>query len=516
MQWLKRIRVALALAFFLSVSLLFLDPGNLIPAELNSFLVSLQVVPSFMRTVVFFGAASAGVIFVLLATVTVGRVYCSTLCPLGTLQDFVSHLSKRINRRRRFQYRKPTYHIHYALFAAIVTLAIGGNVFLLTVLEPFSNFGRMLSNLVHPIVIAANNVLVYILERFGIFSLYHIPSLHFSIPAVLFPIFFLGLIGYLSYNHGRLFCNLLCPAGALLSLVSRISVFKIVIDRNNCKECGLCERVCKAQCIKSKSLEIDFAACVGCFNCLSACPTTGMHFRSRWSVTSRGGVVINEERRDFLQSSMTPLAGLLLPFGLNDSVAVNQQGFEENRKHPLSPPGSGGVDRFSNLCTACHRCVSSCPAQVLYPSFLDYGVFGIFQPKMNYDAGYCNYDCVICSQVCPSGAILPLDSATKKEVQIGKVNFVKDDCIVVTKKTDCGACSEHCPTKAVKMVPYERLRLPEVDDELCVGCGACEHACPTKPRKAIFVRANAVHQKAKKPRATKIEKGFDGSQEFPF
>lgn len=135
---------------------------------------------------------------------------------------------------------------------------------------------------------------------------------------------------------------------------------------------------------------------------------------------------------------------------------------------------------------------------------------------MNYSASYCNYDCVICSQVCPTGAILPLDSVSKKEVQIGKANFVKDDCIVVTKKTDCGACSEHCPTKAVHMVPYDHLRLPEVNDEICVGCGACEHACPTKPRKAIYVNANAVHLKAKKPQIQKIENTLKSNQDFPF
>jgi len=175
------------------------------------------------------------------------------------------------------------------------------------------------------------------------------------------------------------------------------------------------------------------------------------------------------------------------------------------------------VEHFSSHCTACHVCVSACPTQVLSPSFLEYGIAGIFQPKMNYTASYCNFDCVLCGQVCPTGAILPLDSALKKQVQIGKVRFVKDDCIVVTKKKDCGACSEHCPTKAVKMVPYEqKLVVPEVNDEICVGCGACEHACPVQPRKAIYVKSNPVHGTAKKPKVEKMEQSFDSKQDFPF
>ena len=191
--------------------------------------------------------------------------------------------------------------------------------------------------------------------------------------------------------------------------------------------------------------------------------------------------------------------------------------FNESHRHPISPPGSISVEHFSSRCTACHLCVSSCPTQVLFPSLLDYGIAGIFQPKMNYAASYCNFDCVICGQVCPTGAILPLDINIKKLIQIGKAQFVKDDCIVVTKKKDCGACSEHCPTKAVKMVPYEqRLVIPEVNNEICVGCGACEHACPVQPRKAIYVNSNLVHLTAKKPKIEKIESVFDNKQDFPF
>jgi ferredoxin len=136
---------------------------------------------------------------------------------------------------------------------------------------------------------------------------------------------------------------------------------------------------------------------------------------------------------------------------------------------------------------------------------------------MNYAASYCNFDCVLCGHVCPTGAILPLDVNMKKQVQIGKAHFVKEDCIVVTKKKDCGACSEHCPTKAVKMVPYDqRLVVPEVNDEICVGCGACEHACPVQPRKAIYVNSSVVHGTAKKPKSEKMVPSFDSKQDFPF
>lgn len=202
---------------------------------------------------------------------------------------------------------------------------------------------------------------------------------------------------------------------------------------------------------------------------------------------------------------------------ITDSTTTSKSGFDESRKYPITPPGSGNVGHFTAHCTACHLCVTACPSRVLYPAFLDYGAAGIFQPRMSYASGYCAYDCTICGQVCPTGAILPLMKDEKRLTQIGKANFFKDDCIVVSKKQDCAACSEHCPTKAVHTVKYEgKLLLPEVNNEFCIGCGACEHACPTTPRKAIYVTTNHVHQVAKKPIEIIPEKGFDSSQEFPF
>ena len=104
----------------------------------------------------------------------------------------------------------------------------------------------------------------------------------------------------------------------------------------------------------------------------------------------------------------------------------------------------------------------------------------------------------------------------RKLVQMGKAKFVKENCIVYTRNTACGACSEHCPTKAVAMVPYkDKLTIPEVTDKICIGCGACEYACPTDP-KSIYVDGNPIHLVAEKPKEVKIEENIDYKEEFPF
>ena len=90
--------------------------------------------------------------------------------------------------------------------------------------------------------------------------------------------------------------------------------------------------------------------------------------------------------------------------------------------------------------------------------------------------------------------------------------------MVEVKRKACGACAEHCPTKAISMKPYgdpsERLRIPEVDEEACIGCGACEHPCPVLPRKAIWVEARSPHGRAKKIEQPPLESPKEG--DFPF
>jgi len=109
----------------------------------------------------------------------------------------------------------------------------------------------------------------------------------------------------------------------------------------------------------------------------------------------------------------------------------------------------------------------------------------------------------------------------KKLTQIGVSKFIKENCVVYTDNTTCGACSEHCPTKAVQMVPYENplnkpLVIPELNTDICIGCGGCEHACPTKPYKAIYVDGNREHKQAKKPQVEQVDQHVDFGGDFPF
>jgi ferredoxin len=516
LRHLRTIRVVTSLLLFLPALFIFTDLTGVVPPAAVTVLTSLQFVPGIVKLFSGLALSAAGLALVVLLTLLFGRVYCSTICPLGTLQDLFSRLNRKRNSRRRFLFRRQNYLLHYGLLGLTSALALGGSLFLLNLIEPFSSFGRTVVTLLRPVALLLNNGTASLLGAAHVYMFFtvplHIPSsVAFALTSV-----FAGVLFTMSYMRGRLFCNTLCPAGALLGLMSRVSLFRIVIDKAACKDCGLCEKVCKTGCIDSENMRVDFSACVGCFNCFDACPTVGLRYRlSRAGAQESSLRPVNRRRRTLLRGTA---GAVLMVFPGKDTLrAILPVPTGKSRsKLPISPPGSGGTGRFTSRCTACHLCVNACPTQVLSPAFLEYGPGGILQPRMDYTLSTCNYDCVVCGQVCPSGAILPLEAEAKKLVQIGKARFVKDDCIVITKKTECGACSEHCPTKAVHMVKSEGLFLPELNEDLCIGCGSCEHPCPSTPNKAIYVESNPVHLTAKKPESKKAEPQVKPGTDFPF
>ena len=138
---------------------------------------------------------------------------------------------------------------------------------------------------------------------------------------------------------------------------------------------------------------------------------------------------------------------------------------------PLTPPGSISLERFKDKCTGCQICVVRCPSQVLRPTGLEYGLDYMLKPRLAYISSYCNYECTVCSDVCPTGAIKPLTIEEKTTTQVGIATFFKGRCVVNTEEKDCGACAEHCPTQAVHMVPYKgTLTIPQINPDLCCFC----------------------------------------------
>lgn len=579
---LKILRVLLALLFFIATGFLFLDFREVLNTKVFQWVTLVQFLPSVLDFFTTFGLLSAGFLLVLLLTSLFGRVYCSAICPLGILQDFISRIRRMTKKKvHRYRYGKPHHSWRYGFLAAPVLILLGGRSLAgINLLDPYSIFGRIFSDLALPAVLWTNNRLGGILETANLYFLYRVDILPSGLAAYLVAALMLGIIFWFSFTRGRLYCNTVCPVGTLLGLLSRISVFRIMMLESRCTKCAKCAFACKASCIDVKNLEVDFSRCVACFNCLDVCPEDAILYLSAGSRESirvrpvegtpdpmpqavKDAVVpvgpSSRGRRDALTRLLVAVLSLVgmtsraiagtrfmaqvagarqedrqgkgtFPEGGSAKDTLGQSSTRtvaakvENKipteieplKHfPVSPPGSLGIRHLTTRCTACHLCVSVCPTRVLRPSLNEYGLDGMLQVHMDYSTNYCNYECVRCSEVCPTGAILPVDQEQKKTLQLGQVHLILENCVVYAENTACGSCSEHCPTQAVTMVPFRGgLTLPEIKPAICVGCGACEYACPVRPHKAIYVDGHEIHQVAEKPEVEEIES--TEIEDFPF
>jgi len=514
---LRSFRILFSALVFICFFIVFVDFKNLIPAKYVNILLSLQFIPSALKFFNLRTLLSAGFVAVLILTVLTGRTYCSFLCPLGIGQDLFSRIGGRIKKKfRRYGFRKPFTVIRYSLLAITLIVTILWGVYMLTLLDPYSIFGRFMTYFAKPAVIVINNFIGGILHKFDIYTLDHITVKGYELLTYSVPAVFLFLVGILSLTRGRLYCNMICPVGTLLGLLSKVSILRIIFDEGKCTRCGRCSIGCKSSCIDFLNYRVDVTRCVDCFNCIKICPDKALSYG--FVRLKKKTHETDPDKRKFVAGSLMLLLGLPQILKGQDKKAPipkRESTVKENKTYPVCPPGGVSITDFNKECTACSLCIAICPNGVLQPALLQYGVAGVMQPVMDYHKSFCTYNCIKCTEVCPTYALHPLVLEAKKLTQIGQVHFIKDNCIVKTEKTACGACSEACPTKAVYMIPYEgNLLIPETNIEICIGCGHCEFACPTTPYKAIFVDGNAIHTTAKKPENQQSEKEIPA--EFPF
>lgn len=517
---LRTLRWLVAVILFVTTTAVFVDFKELVPPAWASWLAGLNFVPSAIRLFKALGIIGIVSIATILLTLLFGRLYCSFICPLGIFQDLVNRIARIFRKKTIFRYAKPREILRNSILVITLLSLVSGSLFVVYLLDPYSNFGRMMTAFAKPVAIIVNNLMASLADKVKLYGMYTYPIPHWSWWAVAFPAGFLVLVSVFAFFSGRLYCNTVCPVGTLLGWVSKLSLMKIRFDTTKCTTCAKCARVCKSQCIDLRNKSIDFSRCVACYNCTGVCTegAIGYAFSSlKWP--SQKPLKENPDRRKlFALTAAYLLARWVKPEQLLAGPDVHNKvptTIPNDKTTIVVPPGARSKGHILSACTACHLCVSACPAGVIRPAFLEHGFTGMMQPFMDFTVSYCTFECNRCTQVCPTGALLPVTMEEKKTLQIGKVHFIHDNCVVVTDNTACGSCSEHCPTQAVHMVPYKgNLTIPETDQTICIGCGACEHACPTRPFRAIYVDGCATHGIADKPKTKKAEQSVE--EEFPF
>ncbi len=164
----------------------------------------------------------------------------------------------------------------------------------------------------------------------------------------------------------------------------------------------------------------------------------------------------------------------------------------------IRPPGSIEEKEFLAKCIKCGECMKVCPTNSIQPAFLEAGLEGMWTPVLKMKIGYCEFECTLCGQVCPTDAIRELELEKKKKLKIGQAFFDTNRCLPYAFARSCIVCEEHCPTspKAIWTENVEVrnsagemviLKKPHVDPVRCIGCGICEEVCPLKDQSGIYV-----------------------------
>jgi polyferredoxin len=184
-----------------------------------------------------------------------------------------SRIGGKLSRRfRRYGYNRPHTILRYSILALTLIVTLTWGIYLLTIIDPYSIFGRIMTYFVVPLVMLVNNLLAHIFGKFDIYTFVSAPVTGFVLSAYFIPVIFLLLVSVLSIMKGRLFCNTVCPVGTFLGLLSKASVLRIKFDDPKCTRCGRCAVACKSSCIDFLNKQVDHSRCVGCFNCLGSCP----------------------------------------------------------------------------------------------------------------------------------------------------------------------------------------------------------------------------------------------------
>ena len=166
----------------------------------------------------------------------------------------------------------------------------------------------------------------------------------------------------------------------------------------------------------------------------------------------------------------------------------------DGKGHPvIRPPGSIPEEKFVNACVRCGNCMKVCITNGLQPVMMDSGIAGVWTPHLVPEIGYCEYECTLCGEVCPTQAIRQLTVAQKEKARLGVAVIDHKTCIAWDGNDECIVCEEHCPVsdKAIKVreeiVNGKKIFRPTVDVDLCIGCGICQNKCPVRPVRAIRV-----------------------------
>lgn len=407
---------------------------------------AIQLGPGIASLVTSFSASVLiSVLFVLIFTFLFGRFYCSLICPLGILQNFINFFSLKKSKNY-----KNLYKTRYTIAAVVLGALFFGWAAGLKILDPYTNFGLIASSIWTPLynLITKNQ------------------NYEFTILTLLISLIPFVILIVLVVFKRRFFCTAICPVGTALGLTSKYGLFRLQIS-DKCITCGACFKNCPAGSINLKNKKIDNELCIRCLKCVSVCPKQAIGY----------GFYKNKKEEKFSLSRRNFIAGSCFVVGAfavgAGTALIRGKKFLEEKIRAILPPGAKNYESFSSKCTSCQLCVAVCPNKVIHPR--DFKHPNIY---MDYSKNFCKYDCNACSSACPTGAIEKMSLEQKQHCRIGMAKVDRNLCI------NCGICAFKCPVKALSL---DENRILQFDGSKCIGCGACQVNCPQKAIEVVGI-----------------------------
>ena len=364
---------------------------------------------------------------------------------------------------------------------------------------PIVAFSRVVSlNIIPAITLGVNKLFIEVINRFelsGPFYDFYMSlkesflgvNVYFFKNSLVTLIFFI-IICFSSLFISRLWCRTICPLGAMYAFIAKYSLFGRKAE--NCTNCNICVDKCRMAAINKDNTYLK-SECILCMDCIYDCSRQVAIFSFSSFKNKKEKVSFDNEsnisRKDFL---FLILSSFSIPSFFK---GLKKEQYKEIEI--IRPPGSLKEKSFLNACIRCGNCMKVCITNGLQPSLLHSGVQGLWTPVLIPEIGYCEYNCTLCGEACPTGAISRLNLKEKHKEKIGLAKVDKGRCIAWNYHEECLVCEEHCPVadKAIKVELVsvkngKKIFAPVVDKDLCIGCGICQNKCPARPKRAIRVK----------------------------
>jgi polyferredoxin len=193
------------------------------------------------------------------------KAFCSWLCPIGTLSEYLWRAGRRILGRN--------FHLPRWL-----DLPLRGLKYML-----LGFFVWAVANM------SADAIEQFMRSPYG--AIADVRMLNFFRDLGKTAAVVLGILVLASVLVQNFWCRYLCPYGALLGMASLLSPLRIRRSAGACIDCAKCAKVCPSALPVDKLLTIKSAECTGCLECVAVCPSEDALQLAlpRWTRTPRNG-----------------------------------------------------------------------------------------------------------------------------------------------------------------------------------------------------------------------------------